>query len=119
MTRIVLFILTRLVCSHYGTYASAINGFSPKTRKALAETRKQLYSELPKALSRAKVANLGTGIPKRPKRLAGLLTWDEEERVVLVVCWNSKVLHTGLTYPLAECDLGRISSEACAKFDLR
>lgn len=70
---------------HYGTYASAINGFSPEGRKMLSTNRKKLYAELPKAVPTFASKGLTGGVPKREKRLGGLLTYDEKLDTVLVV----------------------------------
>jgi hypothetical protein len=70
---------------HYGTYASAIHGFSPQGRKKLSTIRKQLYPSLPKAVPSVKQKGLSVGLPRRKKVLGGMFTYDEELQSYLLV----------------------------------
>lgn len=70
---------------HYATYASAVNGFSPDSRKMLSLNRKQLYGSLPRIVPPAKEKGLSLGFPKRKKVINGLFTFDEGLQSYLLV----------------------------------
>jgi hypothetical protein len=84
-TRFISYLAVTLTYSHYATYASAVHGFSPKGRKSLSTTRKQLYSSLPRQAPLGKAKGLSLGFPRREKRFNGMFTYDKDTKSYLLV----------------------------------